>query len=83
MSADDPRAVITDFKQAVNMSPKTLAAWLETPESKEVGFKSTEGGESVGHRSGKKIILLLAKASADFTGDDLAHARQGFCRVSH
>ena len=76
MSAGDPRAVIADFKQAVNMSPKTLAAWLKTPESKEVGFKSTEGGESVGHQSGKKIILLLAKASADFTGDDLAHARK-------
>ena len=50
MSIDDPRAVIRDFNQAINMSPKTLAAWLETPESKKVGFKSTEDGESVGHQ---------------------------------
>jgi len=76
MSAGDPRAVMADFEQAVNMSPKALAAWLETPESKEVGFKSTEGGESIGHQSGKKIISLLDKPNADFTDDDLAHARK-------
>ena len=76
MSADESRRVIADFKQAVNMTPKALAAWLDTPESKQVGFKSTEGGESVGHQSGKKIIMLLGKPNADFTGDDLAHARK-------
>lgn len=76
MSADDSRAVIADFKHAVNMSPKALAAWLETPESKAVGFKSTDGGESVGHRSGKKIMTLLGKSNADFTSDDFAHARK-------
>jgi len=76
MSAGDSRVVIADFKQAVNMTPKALAAWLETPESKEVGFKSTEGGESVGHQSGKKIILLLGKPNADYTDSDLAHARK-------
>lgn len=76
MSADDPRAVIADFKQAVNMTPKALVAWLETPESKEVGFKSAEGGESVGHQSGKKIITLLDKPNGDYSDDDLAHARK-------
>lgn len=76
MSADDPSAVMADFKQAVNMSPKALADWLETAESKEVGFKSTEGSESVGHQSGKKILALLAKPKADFTDDDLAHMRK-------
>ena len=50
MSTNDTRAAMADFKQAVNMSPKALAAWLETSESKEVGFKSTEDGESVGHQ---------------------------------
>ena len=76
MSAYDPHMVIADFKQAVNMTPKALAAWLETSESKKVGFKSTEGGESVGHQSGKKILILLDKPNAGFTDDDLAHARK-------
>ena len=76
MSADDPRAAIKEFKQAVNMSAKAMAAWLDTPESKAVGFKSTEGSESVGHQSGKKIIVLLGKPQAEFTSDDIAHARK-------
>ena len=76
MSINDTHAVVKDFKKSVNMSAKALAAWLNTAESKEVGFKSTEGSESVGHHSGKKIVVLLGKAQADFTSDDIAHARK-------
>lgn len=76
MSTDDPRAELKEFKKAVNMSAKALAAWLETPESKAVGFKSSEGSESVGHHSGKKIVGLLGKPQAGFTSDDIAHARK-------
>ena len=49
MSADDTQAALKEFKNAVNMSAKALAAWLKTEESKKVGFKFTKGGESVGH----------------------------------
>jgi hypothetical protein len=76
MSADDPRAIVKDFKEAVNMSAPVLTAWLNSPQSKEVGFKLTKGGESVGHHSGKKIVTLLGKRAADFTGDDIAHAQK-------
>lgn len=76
MSANESHAAIGEFKKAVNMSPKTLAAWLNTAQSKKVGFKSTEGSESVGHDSGKKIVVLLAKPQADYTADDIAHARK-------
>ena len=58
------------------MSSKELTAWLTTKESKAVGFKSTENGESVGHRSGKRIVTLLGKLQAEFTADDIAHARK-------
>ncbi|MDO9357587.1 MAG: DUF3140 domain-containing protein [Polaromonas sp.] len=80
MSAADNDADTADtvraFKQAVNMTPKQLAAWLETPESKEVGYKSSEGSESVGHHSGRRIVTLLDKAQADFSDGDLAHAKK-------
>ncbi len=74
MSTDDNAAAIRAFKQAVNMSPRKLEAWLATPESKEVGYKSSEGGESVGHQSGRRIVLMLGKKQADFSDDDIAHA---------
>ena len=76
MSTSDSATTIRAFKQAVNMSPKTLAAWLVTPESKEVGFKSSEGGESVGHHSGRRIVDLLGQTQAEFSSEDLAHAKK-------
>lgn len=76
MSTKDSGATVKEFKQAVNMSAKTLTAWLDTPESKKVGYKSSAGSESVGHDSGKKIAVLLSKAVDDFAAEDMAHARK-------
>ena len=73
MSTSETKAVVAEFKKAVNMSPKTLAAWLKTAASKKVGFKVTEGSESVAHNSGKKIVVLLGKHEADYTDDDIIH----------
>jgi hypothetical protein len=42
------------FGDAVNMTASELERWLETDESKEVGFKDSGGGESVGHASGRR-----------------------------
>jgi Protein of unknown function (DUF3140) len=64
------------FKSAVNMTPAALDKWLDTKESKEVGWKGDNGGgtgESVGHKSGKRIIEIKAKKKADLTDDDYAH----------
>ena len=72
----ETKETLDEFKKAVNMSPKTLAAWLETAESKSVGFKAAEGSESVGHDSGKKIIALLGKSPQTFSEGDVAHARK-------
>ena len=76
MTAQTHHSAFADFKQVVNMSAKALAAWLKTDESKAVGFKASEGSESIGHRSGKKIIALLGKTQAEFTSSDIAHARK-------
>ena len=76
MDADESVTAIREFKLAVNMSQHKLAAWLKTPESKEVGFKTSEGGESVGHRSGQRIVDLLGQKQADFNSEDVAHAKK-------
>ena len=76
MTSDEQRAVLEDFAQAVNMSAAKLGKWLDTPESKAVGYKASGDGESVGHQSGRHIIELLNKKQSDFADDDVQHARK-------
>ena len=55
--SDDPRS---QFEAAVNMTSKELSAWLGTNESREAG-QHKNGGESTGHASGRRIIVILNK----------------------
>ena len=61
--------VYKDFKATVNMSASELKRWLGTDESKSVGWDSGDG-ESVGHKSGEKIISILEKKKDELTADD-------------
>lgn len=74
--SDDVSEIVLAFKHAVNMTPAQLEKWLETEASKAVGFKGAAGGESVGHRSGRRIVRLLHKKTDDLTAGDLAHMRK-------
>jgi len=65
-----------DFRAAVNMTPEQIAKWLATEHSQEVGQKKDGDNESIGHRSGRRIIEILHKKQADYTEDDLAHMRK-------
>ncbi|WP_221349206.1 DUF3140 domain-containing protein [Streptomyces beigongshangae] len=65
---------IKEFGDAVNMTPGSLKKWLETDDSKSVG--QSDGGESVGHGYGRRIVGLLEKKKADLTDDDIAHMRK-------
>ena len=70
---DDQQSAYDDFREAVNMSPAEIERWLETDESREVGFKDDKGGESVGHASGRRIVDLRRKKKDDMTEDDVTH----------
>ena len=74
--SDDPDTIRQDFEDAVNMTPSELEQWLATDESQAVGQKDDEGGESVGHASGRRIIEIKRTKKADLTDDDLAHMRK-------
>jgi|HigsolmetaAR206D_1030411.scaffolds.fasta_scaffold00321_5 hypothetical protein len=74
-SRDDGRDVVREFRDAVNMSPGELRRWLDSDDSKAVGWHR-DGGESVGHRSGRRIVDLLRKRTDQFTERDLAHMRK-------
>ena len=75
--ADLDRAQIRkNFNDAVNMTASEITAWLNTPESKRVGFKKGGKGESVGHASGRRIVAILGTKAADLGDADYAHMRK-------
>lgn len=78
--ADDPLLKIrNDFNSVVNMTPAELEKWLGTDESHAVGWKGPDGrgkGESVGHRSGRRIVGLLRTHVAELEPDDYDHMRK-------
>ncbi len=79
MTEADKKQVRADFAKAVNMTPAALGTWLDTDNSKAVGWKGEDGqgaGESVGHKEGRRIVELKGKKQADLTDDDYAHMKK-------
>ena len=67
------------FGQAVNMASAELEDWLESEESRKVGWKGPDGrgsGESVGRASGRRIVVLLRSKKTELTDDDYSHMRK-------
>lgn len=76
---EDGRDTYREFSGAVNMKPGELDAWLQTDESKAVGWHrggTRGGGESVGHESGRKIIGLLRRRRSELGEGDYKHMRK-------
>lgn len=72
----DKDKVYRDFARAVNMAPAELEAWLETGESRKVGWKGDGRSESIGHASGRRIVALLRTRKADLADADYVHMRK-------
>lgn len=73
---DDHATVWRKFRAAVNMAPAEIEAWLESEESRKVGFRREGASESVGHASGRRIVAILRKRKAELDGGDYAHMRK-------
>lgn len=82
LSPAEEQAIRRDFDAVVNMTSKALAAWLETPESRKVGFTRRGETESVGRQSARRILEIRAKALEDLTDSDYSHMRKviGYAR---
>ena len=78
----DRERILREFREAVNMTPLELRAWLDTDESHEVGWRHSPGEESVGHQSGRRILEILKTPKGRITDQDLLHMRTviGFVR---
>ncbi len=76
MNDDDREEIRARFDDAVNLTPKELEGWLKTDESKAVGWGKEEGGESVGHESGRRIVSIKRKKKDELDDDDYQHMRK-------
>ena len=79
MAEIDRDKIRKDFDEAVNMTASELKKWLDTKESRAVGWKAKGGkgtGESVGHASGRRIVDILGKKKVELSDDDYAHMRK-------
>ena len=79
MAEIDRDKIRKDFAEAVNMTASELKKWLDTKESRTVGWKGKDGkgkGESVGHASGRRIVDILGKKRVELSDDDYAHMRK-------
>ena len=78
MAELDRDKVRKEFDRAVNMTASELQKWLQTEESRKVGWKGADGraAESVGHASGRRIAEILRKRDRELTDEDFAHMRK-------
>jgi hypothetical protein len=76
MQKDDRAEIRKAFSDVVNMTPAQLEKWLESPQSKDVGFRRDGADESVGHASGRRIVAIKRKRLADLTAADYSHMRK-------
>lgn len=79
MADDEHARIYKDFAEAVNMAPAELERFLDTDDSKRVGWKGEDGkgdGESVGHQSGRRIVAIKRKKKAELDDADYAHMRK-------
>ena len=60
-----------EWQDLVNMAPKELEDWLDTEESKSVG--DSDGSESTGHKSGRKIVKIKNTKKDDLSDDQWDH----------
>ena len=71
MDEDEKKECREQFRDCVNMQPKELEEWLDTNESKSVG--DSDGGESTGHRSGRRIVEIKHRNVDELSDADYDH----------
>lgn len=84
-SDKDKEIIIKNFYESVNLTTKELEKWLDTDESQSVGIVSGttrqkktlhDNNESIGHQSGRRILVILQTSSKDLDDDDYRHMKK-------
>ncbi len=61
-----------EWQHLLNIAPAELQEWLQTPDSRSVG-DSSNGEESTGHQSGRRIVEIKRTHKAELSDDQWAH----------
>lgn len=72
----DREVIWKEFSEAANMSPAELEGWLESEDSRSVGWTHEGETEAVGHESGRRIVKIKRKKKSDLSEDDYRHMRK-------
>jgi hypothetical protein len=82
LSPDEEAAIRAEFLRLTNLSQAELRAWLETPESRQVGMVRRGESESVGRQSARKILAIRGTPPENLTDSDYRHMKKviGYCR---
>jgi len=75
MNSKEQEEVYQEFKDKVNMAPQELTDWLKTEESKGAGLDSGDG-ESIGHKSGERIVNIKRTNKDELTDDQYEHMQK-------
>lgn len=75
MNSEEKEEVYQEFKTLVNLQPQELEDFLETEESKSVGW-SEDGGESVGHQSGRRIVKIKRTNKDELSNSQYQHMKK-------
>ena len=70
-SAKSRDEIWSEWRDLVNMAPQELEDWLKSDASKSVG--DMDGGESTGHKSGRKIVDIKHTNKDDLSDDQWDH----------
>tara|TARA_R110002020_G_scaffold40688_4_gene120145 strand:- start:605 stop:946 length:342 start_codon:yes stop_codon:yes gene_type:complete len=70
-SAKSRDEIWSEWRDLVNMTPQELEDWLKSDASKSVG--DMDGGESTGHKSGRKIVDIEHTNKDDLSDDQWDH----------
>ncbi|MEL6439826.1 MAG: HVA1 family protein [Cyanobacteria bacterium J06621_8] len=71
----EQQETLQDFQEAVNMDASEIKDWLKTRQSNSVGQRNAQG-KIKGRKSGKKIIKILQKDTADYQKQDFKHMKK-------
>ena len=66
----DRAAIGAAFAAVVNMSADEIEEWLDTPESRRVGFTRPGEDESVGRQAGRRIAAILRADPAELDDEE-------------